>query len=40
MDVVVAVPTKNLLLGKGMYIPELFDPLEAAINKPMRTYLF
>lgn len=41
MDVVaVAVPVKNLLLGKGMYIPELFEPLEEAIKKPMRSYLF
>ena len=41
MDVaVVAVPMKNLLLGKGMYLPELFIPLEEAIQKPMRPYLF
>ena len=41
MDVVVvAVPMNSLLLGKGMYIPELFEPLEEVIQKPMRSYLF
>lgn len=37
---VVAVPREKLKLGRGMWMPELFLPCEAAIGKDMRSYLF
>lgn len=41
MDVaVVNVPRKNLILGRGMKLPELFVPCENAIGKPMRQFIF
>lgn len=41
MDVVVVqVPRSNLILGRGMKLPELFLPCEAAIGKPMLSYIF
>ena len=37
---VVAVPREKLKLGRGMRMPELFKPCEAAIGKKMCSYLF
>ncbi len=37
---VVTVPMENLSLGRGMYLPQLFEPCEKALGKPLCPYIF